>query len=88
MHFFVNNIFREIAAKENVKTASYGSVIIIGVGVTAGETFIFWFRDKHRYSVKNDNCQRLNLKVIFYSCGNLRQNKKIIFMTVKKYRPN
>ena len=60
MHFFVNNIFREIAAKENVKTASYGSVIIIGVGVTAGETFIFWFRDKHRYSVKNDNCQRLN----------------------------
>ena len=40
MHFFVNNIFFcEIAAKENVKTASYGSVIIIGVGVTAGENF-------------------------------------------------
>ena len=44
MHFFVNNIFFcEIAAKENVKTASYGSVIIIGVGVTAGETFFFGF---------------------------------------------
>ena len=42
MHFFVNNIFFlcEIAAKENVKTASYGSVIIIGVGVTAGENFL------------------------------------------------
>ena len=41
VHFFVNNIFHEIAAKENVKTASYGSVIIIGVGVTAGEKYFF-----------------------------------------------
>ena len=49
VHFFVNNIFHEIAAKENVKTASYGSVIIIGVGVTAGKNFFLSYLKKEAF---------------------------------------